>query len=99
MSQNRARLKDKKFCRDKEIYVAIEFRSSRKSQVVLQQSFYVATQDTYVVTKTRQLQQNYIAILPNYVTTEFKKRALKYVVIETAGHDKNWETKMRTMSR
>ena len=30
MSQHRERLKDKKFCCDKEIYVATEFRSSRK---------------------------------------------------------------------
>ena len=30
MSQYRARLKDKKFCHNKEIYVAIEFRSSKK---------------------------------------------------------------------
>ena len=29
MSQHRARLKDKKFCRDKEIYIVIEFKSSR----------------------------------------------------------------------
>ena len=47
MLQHRARLKDKKFCRDKETYVVTEFRSSRKV-------FYVATQDTHVATKTRQ---------------------------------------------
>ena len=50
---------------------------------------YVVTQDTHVVTLTRQLQQNYVATLTNYVATEAKKKAGKYVTIETVGHDKS----------
>ena len=65
----------------------------------LQQSFYVATEDTYVSTITRQLQQNYVATLSNYVATEFKKKARNHVTTETASHDKSWGTKMTTMSR
>ena len=56
----------------------------------LQQSFYVATQDTDVVTIIRQIQQNYVATLSNYVAIESKKKALNYVATETASHDKSW---------
>ena len=65
----------------------------------LQQGFYVATQDTYVVTIIRQLQQNYVVTLSNNVVTESKKKAQNHVVTETAGHDKSWGTEMKIMSR
>ena len=65
----------------------------------LQQSFHVATQDTHVATITRQLQQNYVSTLSNYVAIESKKKARNHVVIETASHDKSCGTKMTTMLR
>ena len=65
----------------------------------LQQIFYVATQDTHVMTITRKLQQNYVVTLSNYVATESKKKALNLVATKTASHDKSWGTKMKTMSR
>ena len=65
----------------------------------LQQSFYVATQDTHVTKITRQLQQNYVSTLSNYVVIESKKKAQNYVTTETTNHDKSCGTKMTTMSR
>ena len=65
----------------------------------LQESFYVLTQDTHVAIITRNLQQNYVATLSNYVTTESKKKAQNYVVTETASHDKSQGMKMTTMSQ
>ena len=59
----------------------------------LQQSFYVATQDSHVATI------NYVATLSNYVMTESMKKAQNYVTTETASHDKSRGTKMKTMSR
>ena len=65
----------------------------------LQQNFYVMTQDTHVATITRQLQQNYVPTLSNYVAIESEKKAHNYVAKETVSHDKSWGTKMKTMSR
>ena len=65
----------------------------------LQQSFYVATQDTQVTTITKQLYQNYVSTLSNYVVVESKKKAQNYVVTKTTSHDKSWGTNMTTMSR
>ena len=65
----------------------------------LQQSFYVATQDTQVATITRQLEQNYVTTLSNYVAIESKEKAQNYVITETASHDKSWGTKIKTMLR
>ena len=110
MSQHKARLKDKKFCRDKEISYRNIFQELQGMTSWLQQSFYVVTitsqlQQNYVVTLsnvatiTSLLQQNYVTTLSNYVTTESKKKVQNHVVIEIAGHDKSWGTKMKTMSR
>ena len=41
-----------------------------------------------VATITRQLQQNYVATLSNYVAIDSKKKTLNHVTIEIASHDK-----------
>ena len=55
MSQHKARLKGKKLCRDKEILYRDIFQEQQGMTSMLQQSFYVMTQDSYVATITRQL--------------------------------------------
>ena len=50
MSQHKARLKDKKFCCDKEILCREIFQEHQRTTSRLQQSFYVVTQDTHCKT-------------------------------------------------
>ena len=52
--------------------------------------FYVMIQDTPVVTRTRLFHLN-------YVTIESKEKYRKLIAIETAGHDRIWGTKMKTL--
>ena len=50
MSQHKARLKDKKFCRDEDILCRDIFQEQQRMTSGLQQSFYVVTQDTHCKT-------------------------------------------------
>ena len=87
------------FVTKKEILCPDIFQEQQGMTSWLQQSFYVTTQDTYVMTITRQLQKNYVTTLSNYVATESKKKARNHVAKETVSHDKSWGTKMTTMSQ
>ena len=99
MSQHNARMEDKKFCGDKEISCCDIFQEQQRMIILLQQSIYVATQDTHVTTITSQLQHNYVVTLSNYVAIESMKKAQNYIATITASHDKSWGTKMKTMSQ
>ena len=68
MSRHKTKLKGEKLCRDKEILCRDIFKSS-KNEKLLQQSFYIATQDTHVATITRQLQLNSITTFSKFVAT------------------------------
>ena len=89
MSQHKAKLKDKKFCRDKENSCCDIFQEQQRLISWLQQSFYVATQDTHIAIINSQLQQNYLTALSNYVTIESMKKAQHCVTKETGSHDKS----------
>ena len=75
LSRHKTKLKGKKLCRDKEISCRDIFQEQQRMTIWLHQSFYVATQDTFVVTITRQLQQNFVTTFSNYIVTKSKKKA------------------------
>ena len=68
MSRHKTKLKGEKLYRDKEILCHDIFKSS-KNEKLLQQCFYVMTQDTHVAKITRQLQSNSIATFSKSVAT------------------------------
>ena len=90
-------LKVKMFVATKK-FMPRQFLGAEKFDKLVATKFYVATQDTPIVTRTRLLRQNYVMTLSKFVTIESNKKHRKLVTTENVGHDKIWGTKIKTLS-
>ena len=93
MSRHKTKLKSEKLCHNKEILCHDIFSRATKIVMLLQQSFYVVTQDPHVTIITRQLQQNSVVTFSNSIVTEFKKKARNYVTTENCKPRQKLENK------